>query len=69
MRKILRGAVTLTGLSMLTASGASSAQSNGSAVMHVAPAHGIATNVYYRRRWHDWRWRHWHHWHHRYHWY
>jgi hypothetical protein len=68
MRKFLVGSVTMTGLFVLTASGASAAQSNGSAVMHAAPAYGMATDVYYHRHWHyrRWHYRRWHHWHHRY---
>jgi hypothetical protein len=66
MHKILLGAVVMAGLFVLTASGGSAAQSNGLAVNHAAPAHGMVTDVYYHRHWHH---RHWHHrrrWHHRY---
>jgi hypothetical protein len=65
MRKILLGAVTIIGLFVLTASGASSAQSNRLSVTQASPAHGMVTDVYYRhwrhRRWHHWR--RWHRWH------
>ena len=66
MRKILLGAVAMAGLFVLTASGASSAQSNGLAVNHAGPAHGMAADVYYRRYWHHRHWHHWRRWHRRY---
>jgi hypothetical protein len=65
MRKVLLGAAAVTGLLVLTASGASAAQSNGSAVNHAALPHSLATDVYYHR-WHHRRWHHWHRWHRRY---
>lgn len=68
MRKILLGAVTMAGFFVLTTSDAWSAQSNALAVVHAAPAYGIATNVYYHHHWHYRRWHHWHHWHHWRHW-
>jgi hypothetical protein len=63
MRKILLGGAAAAGLFVLTAPGASAAQSIGSAVYRAALPHNTATDVYYRH-WHHWRrWHHWHHWH------
>ena len=67
MHKILLAAAAITGLLTLASLHASAAPFSGMAGVHVTPANGHVTNVYYdwhHRYWHYRRWYHgcWHYW-------
>jgi hypothetical protein len=67
MHKILLAAAAFTGLLTLTSLNASAAPFSGMAGVHVTPANGHVTNVYYEwhhHYWHHRRWYHgcWHYW-------